>query len=118
MMPARVLALVLTKPPHTQSKRASEQADEELAPKRPQIRQRSHHEDLHHLYDGWLLFQRQKMTRAARSQDQALLVLLSLGEKSGTSGSLEDLPNAVVSLSRAFEVFVCANLLADFFALF
>jgi hypothetical protein len=57
------------------------------------------------------------MIEGARLQDQALLVLLSLGEKGSTSSSLEDLANAVVSLSRAFEILVCANLLADFFAL-
>ena len=61
---------------------------------------------------------RTKLTGVARLQDQALLVLLSLGEKSGTSGSLEDLANAVVSLRRAFEVLVCADFLADFFTLF
>ena len=38
------------------------------------------------------------MTGHARLQDQALPVSLSLGEKSSTCGSLEDLANAFVLL--------------------
>lgn len=58
------------------------------------------------------------MTGVASLQDQALPVLLPLGEKSSTCGSLENLTNACVCLGRTFKVFVRADLLANFFALF
>jgi hypothetical protein len=58
------------------------------------------------------------MTGVARLQDQALLVLPFLGEKSSTGGSLEDFTNASVCLGWALEVLVRADLFADFFALF
>jgi hypothetical protein len=64
------------------------------------------------------LFQERKLIGPARLQDQTLLVLLSLGQESSTCGSLENLANVVVCLGRAFEVFVRANLLADFVTLF
>jgi hypothetical protein len=66
----------------------------------------------------WWPLQRRKMTEGASLQDQALLVLPFLGEKSSTCSSLEDLANASVCLGRAFEVFIRADLFADFFALF
>lgn len=117
-MPDSVLALVMTKPPHTQFKRAFEQADEvfglwmtadsaEAAARRLKSAARRR----------WWLLQRQKMTQAARLQDQALLLLLLLGEKSSTSSSFENLAHILVVLSRAFEVFVRANLLANLLTL-
>ena len=50
--------------------------------------------------------------------DQALLALAALaGQKSSTSGRLEDLTHAVVGLGRAFEILVCTDLLANFLTL-
>ena len=51
-------------------------------------------------------------------QNQALLALATLAcQKSRTSCGLEHLTNTVVGLGRAFEIFVCTNLLADFLTL-
>jgi hypothetical protein len=58
------------------------------------------------------------MTGRASLQDQAFLVHLFLGEKSSTCSSFKDFADARVCFGRAFEVLVCANLPADFFALF
>lgn len=52
-----------------------------------------------------------------KSQDQATLLLLLLGKKSGTSGVLKDFTNAVVGLGRALEILVGTNLLADLLSL-
>jgi hypothetical protein len=49
--------------------------------------------------------------------DQTLLLLLSLGQESSTSGRFEDLANTIVSFGGAFEVLVGANLLANLLSL-
>jgi hypothetical protein len=53
----------------------------------------------------------------ASLQDQALVLLLLLGQESCSRGRLKDLADTMVGLGRAFEVFVRADLLANFLAL-
>lgn len=64
----------------------------------------------------------QESLTAARLQDQTfpptLRTLLLLGEKSRPGCMFEHFTDAFVGLCRALEVFVGADLLADFLALF
>lgn len=53
----------------------------------------------------------------AALQDQALVLLLLLGQESCPRGRLKDLADTMVGLGRAFEIFVSADLLANFLAL-
>lgn len=46
-------------------------------------------------------------------QNQALLLLLLLGEKSCACRMLEDFSNPLIRLGRALQVLVCTDLLAD-----
>ena len=46
-------------------------------------------------------------------QDQALLLLLPPGQEGCASGVFEDLANALIRLGRAFEIFLCADLLTN-----
>jgi hypothetical protein len=53
----------------------------------------------------------------AALQDQALVLLLLFGQESCSRGRLEHLADAMVGLGRAFEIFVGADLLANFLTL-
>lgn len=53
----------------------------------------------------------------AALQDEALVLLLLLGQESCSRGRLEDLAHTMVGLGRAFQIFVSADLLANFLAL-
>lgn len=53
----------------------------------------------------------------ASLQDQALLVLLLLGQERGAGSGFEDFADTFVGLGRALEVLVGADLLADFLTL-
>lgn len=53
----------------------------------------------------------------AALQDQALVLLLLFGQESCARGRLEYLADTMVGLGRAFEVFVGADLLANFLTL-
>lgn len=53
----------------------------------------------------------------AALQDQALVLLLLLGQESCSRGRLEDLANTMIGFGGAFQVFICANLLAYFLTL-
>lgn len=50
-------------------------------------------------------------------QDNALLILLLLGQKCGTCGMFEDFTDTLIGLCWALKVLVCANLLTDFLTL-
>lgn len=50
-------------------------------------------------------------------QDLALLLLWLVGQKRGTRGVFKDFADTLIRLSGAFQVLVCANLLADVLSL-
>ena len=53
----------------------------------------------------------------AALQDQALVLLLLLGQESCSRGRLEDLANTMIGFGGAFQIFIRANLLANFLTL-
>jgi hypothetical protein len=57
------------------------------------------------------------MSGLVRLQNQAFLLLLLLGQECGTGCVLEHLTNTLIRFRGAFEILVCANLLADFLTL-